>query len=184
MLLFLLLIASAHADTDFRCDPSYWVTEPEFIDDTFRGTREAKCYPKLTKSVQDISTDLRKDLESNNKILSGPSTSGDTTTYIVLDESEDLKITENISSTIKENSLIWDIASTKIEGSGTNGYLRKVEASAKVTKEVGYMVVYKNTVWVERPWYAPVGLFKGMAADKFEGKFEEAKDKFLRKLGL
>ncbi len=182
--LFLVVSFSGRAEAAFfKCAKEDFKTPPQMIDGRFRGTLQAVCTVTQASNggLKGLSEFLFNSTLKSTIVHAGPvNTTFDQLNAVQFD------ITQKIpDGTIR--SLVWiatddtsrlsySIQSQSMKLSGNAGLLEKLDVGFVVTpgSNAGeYSILLMNTVWVERPWYAPSDVFKNIAMDNARKEFQK-----------
>lgn len=168
-----LMVANANAAENCRVE---WNEEPKMEDGVFVGSRKALCGLKINKDTNQISLVIKHSIEKN-KVLS---TDGEH--YKIVEETDDIKIYEDVDLSTTPDAIAYSITSTKIDGSGENSYLKelKIRIKFRVDGPSAYSMEFLTESKIDRPWYAPEFIFFPAARDKMISKVNEQLDKFIK----
>lgn len=185
---------------EWSCEKPVWTSGPALQGGLFKGSMGTNCrvrgidgggFPVLEKYLHEkITTSPEvervhsgpiartyKDLPSSYYDVTVTMASGDDKVWI----REDVDI-----ATDSVQKLIFAAHSTKVEGEGYGKYMRRLDAVASIeaTKEAGvYTYRLDNVTHVEKPWYAPGGMFKKEVIEAVEGQFKAALPGIAQELG-
>lgn len=162
------------SEATVQCGPERWVGEPGMRADRFVGAMTSECEAALAGSRGDVGR-LQDRLSDatlrENEIHAGPieetyeglpSVRFDLTSRRTeLGESLVLRLDLHLASD-DLSRLVFDSLSTKIEGGGNAQYLKRLDTRMAVDRasdDGRFRFAMTNAVEVEKPWYAPTGIF-------------------------
>ena len=154
----------------WTCADPQWVNEPGMVNDQFVGILSNECTIEAPNTERNMKGAQDFFIETTNKsrvIHKGPvdetyeSLPSKYYDVTVRDQGEEeVVVRQDVHlATDLKTRVIYDMKSTSIEGSGLAGYLRFVATRIQVDGAGPLKVRVRNEVRVEKPWYAPEGIF-------------------------
>lgn len=190
-LILLAFIAGLPAFSEpWQCRKTQWDREPELVDGVYHSTLVATCalagvsQSNLQELYEAIETTIfsKSDFLSPPKKVSLNGLSGQhfDVRNLLVHDGDRLETHEDIFLVMNKQKLRYQTRSRKVVGEGMAGYLKKVEFEADFAqKDSNIVLTMKNTVLVERPWYALAPLFTWIAGNISKSKFEEIQNRLL-----
>lgn len=178
------------SSAQWACQPEQWTSGPGLVNGQFRGTLTTDCV--VTGATREGLLSLENfwlgEIKRAAQVHKGPveetyrglpSVMYDVTVEYPTDE-KPVRIRQNAHvATDKKTRTLYSTESTKIQGPGMASYLRKLDVAIEtwpMSDKGGYLVRLTNTVHIDKPWYAPGGVFKNEAE-------QAAKEQFIKIMG-
>jgi hypothetical protein len=181
----------------YQCQAPVWVKRPQLkVGAVYLASMKADClvYPELGGDFEKLQAytieEIKKEATIDRGPIDGtfeglPSKFLDSTVVIKGKDSVTIKNDVNIA-TDKVAKFVSSTVSRKITGVGNGVYLKKLDSRVDVLKTV-VKTEDKVTITfyseVEKPWYAPEGMFLNEIESRVPGQFAKLRDKVVEKMG-
>ena len=187
--------ASKHGQhsLEWNCSDVAWSPDSGLHDSLFDGELLSDCTLKATKGTgfPTLEQYVIQKVTTESKVTAGPT---DETyqgmrgvLYDVLlafkTSQGDINIREDVHvATDKETKLAFHSFSTDVSGTGYAQYLKKLNVVidvSKVDQAGNYIVKIDSVTQIEKPWFAPEGMFLEKIKPAMEQKFREIRDQIV-----
>jgi hypothetical protein len=181
----------------YQCQAPVWVNRPQLkVGSVYLASMKADCmvYPELGGDFEKLQAytieEIKKEATIDRGPIDGtfeglPSKFLDSTVVIKGKDSVTIKNDVNIA-TDKVAKYVSATTSRKITGTGNGVYLKKLDSRVEVvrtavkTEDKVTITFYSE---VEKPWYAPEGMFLNEIETRVPGQFAKLRDKVVEQMG-
>jgi hypothetical protein len=181
----------------YVCKNPVWVKRPQLkAGSLYLAAMSAECtvYPQLGGDLEKLQTytieQIRKEATVERGPIDGtfeglPSKYLDATMTVKADQrsKDSVTIKQDVNlATDKTSKLIWSSVSRNIVGSGNGAYLKKMDTRADVNKTSSRTedsVVLSFYSEMEKPWFAPEGMFLNQMLKRMPEEFEKLRDRLV-----
>ena len=181
----------------YVCRQPVWVRSPELKSGVvYLAAMSTECtvYPQLGGDLEKLQAFSIEQIRSQAQVDRGPidaTFEGMPSKYLdvlaIIKGRDSVSIQQDVNvATDKVTRLVSSTVSRKISGTGNGAYLKKLDSRIDVTKtsvKTEDRVVISFSTEVEKPWYAPEGMFLAEIEKRVPGEFAKLRDKVVEEMG-
>jgi hypothetical protein len=175
---------------EWNCGAVAWTPNSGLNGALFDGGLVSDCTVKGTKGtgfptlqdfvVRKVTSESRVNAGPNSETYVGlPGVKYDVTLTIKSSQG-DVELRQDVHiATDNVNRLVFDSFSTDVSGTGYAEYLKRLDVTIDVIKTAKagtYTIHVGNATQIEKPWFAPEGMFLEKIKPAMEQKFREIRD--------
>ena len=185
------------APAGYACQEPAWVKAPQLkAGAVYLAAMSAECtvYPELGGDLEKLQAFSIEQIRSQAQVDRGPidaTFEGIPSKYLdvtaIIRGRDSVRIQQDVNvATDKATRLVSSTVSRKISGTGNGAYLKKLDSRIDVTKtavKTEDRVVISFYTEIEKPWYAPEGMFLAEIEKRVPGEFAKLRDKVVEEMG-
>ena len=179
------------------CREPAWVKKPRLkTGDVYLASMNTDCivYPELGGNLEKLQAFSIEQIRSQAQINRGPiDTQFESlpskyldVTAVIRGKNDTVTIQQDVNiATDNANRLISSTVSRKINGSGNGAYLKKLDTRIEVTKtavKTEDRITITFYTEVQKPWFAPEGMFLSELEKRVPGEFSKLRDKVVTEI--